>query len=459
VRRRLALAAAAITTTIVLAFAIPLGLIIRTVANDRALTTAERAAAAIAPAIATGMEAPSVAIVVDGVTDPAKAAVSVVMPDDTVVGPSVSVDDTIELARGNPKPFSVDVPGGRQVVTPVPRTDGSVAVVSVFVPAAQLEKGVQTAWLLLAGLSVVLVLAAVAVADRLARTIVVPVGELAATAERLGQGDLEARVEPAGPPEIVEVGHVLNRLAGRIGELLVAERELVADLSHRLRTPITALRLDADGLHDPAERDRVTGDVDELVRAVDRVIDEARRTVREGVGASGDLAEVTRERVAFWSVLAEEQGRESTVQIADGPCPVAVTRDDLEAALDAALGNVLSHTPDGTAFRVAVEPVPGEGARGQVAGGAGGEAPGGAGGQAPSGAGGPIWRLVVEDDGPGFADAEGQLIERGASGAGSTGLGLDIVRRTAEHSGGSLVLGRSPTGGARLEVTFGPPGA
>ena len=111
-------------------------------------------------------------------------------------------------------------------------------------------------------------------------------------------------------------------------------------------------------LRDDAERERVSGDVDELVRAVDRVIDEARRTVREGVGASGDLAEVTRERVAFWSALADEQGRAFTTEIAGGPCPVAVTVDDLEAALDAALGNVLSHTPDGTAFRVAVEPAP-----------------------------------------------------------------------------------------------------
>ena len=85
-------------------------------------------------------------------------------------------------------------------------------------------------------------------ADRVARGVVRPVADLAHTAERLGAGDLDARVEPAGPPEIVEVGHTLNRLAGRIVELLAAERELVADLSHRLRTPITALRLDAEAL-------------------------------------------------------------------------------------------------------------------------------------------------------------------------------------------------------------------
>jgi signal transduction histidine kinase len=438
VRRRLALAAAAITTTIVLAFAIPLGLIIRTVANDRAIATAERAAQAIAPVLATGVDPVIISSVVANVSDPLTADVSVVRADGTVLGAPVEIDDSITLARIDFRSFSTLVPGGRRVLVPVQRTDGSIDVISVFVPSDQLEKGVRTAWLLLAGLSVTLVAVAVAVADRLARTIVVPVGELAATAELLGQGELDARVSPAGPPEIIEVGHVLNRLAERIGELLAAERELVADLSHRLRTPITALRLDADSLRDETEREQVSTDVDELVRAVDRVIDEARRPGRQGMIVAADLAEVTRQRVRFWAVLAEDQGRAFDTGIVPGPCPVAVRRDELEAALDAALGNVLAHTPDGTAFRVMVGPAERRSGDG-----------------APNRGAGPAWLLVVEDDGPGFA--EPGVLERGTSGAGSTGLGLDIVRRTAEHSGGRFVMARSSTGGARLEVTFAAP--
>ena len=432
-RRRLVLAAAAITLTIVLAFAIPLGLMIRSVANDRALTTAERSAQALAPILATQTDPDSLDQVVAGLDDPA-ASVSVVRADGSIVGAPISPDDAVELARQSRRSFSTDVAGGRRVLVPVDTPDGTTDVISVFVPAAVLDKGVRTAWLLLGAVSLMLVAVAVAVADRLGRTVVTPVRDLAATAERLGQGELDARVVPAGPPEIVEVGHVLNRLAGRIGDLLAAERELVADLSHRLRTPITALRLDADSLRDPTERERVTDDVDELVRAVDQLIDEARRPVREGVGASCDLAEVTRDRVRFWSVLADEQGRSYEANIAAGRCEVPVTRSDLEAALDALLGNVLAHTPEGTGFRISVGPVmtgPGE-------------APGTAG-----------WRLVVDDDGPGFP-TDG-VVERGASGAGSTGLGLDIVRRTAEHSGGEMAIGRSPTGGARIAVTLHRP--
>jgi signal transduction histidine kinase len=431
VRRRLVLAAAAITTTIVLAFAIPLGLLIRSVANDRALSAGERAAQALAPVLASVTDEPTIERVVANVIDPAAGTVSVTGADGRVVGPPVAADDAVALARQSGRSFSTPVDGGRLVLVPVRVPDDSIDVITVFVPTAVLDKGVTQAWLLLGSLSVVLVLAAVVVADRLARTIVVPVSDLAGTAERLGQGDLDARVEPAGPPEIVEVGHVLNRLAERIGDLLAAERELVADLSHRLRTPITALRLDADGLADPAERERVTVDVDELVRAVDRLIDEARRPMREGIGSSCDLAAVAADRLAFWAALADDQGRAFTSDIPAGPCLVGAPEGDVEAALDALLGNVLSHTPDGTAFRVSLGPAPGS--------------PGDDG----------AWLLVLDDDGPGFPT--GGVIERGTSGAGSTGLGLDIVRRTAEHTGGSMVIGRSASGGARTEVTFGPP--
>ena len=161
-----------------------------------------------------------------------------------------------------------------------------------------------------------------AVADRLAR-IVRPV-ERAGGDRRAARRRATSTPGSSRPvrPRSSRSATSLNRLAGRIGELLAAERELVADLSHRLRTPITALRLDADGAaRRRAERERVSGDVDELVRAVDRLIDEARRPMREGVGAACDLAEVTRERVAFWAVLAEDQGRTSDSTIADGgPC-------------------------------------------------------------------------------------------------------------------------------------------
>jgi signal transduction histidine kinase len=219
------------------------------------------------------------------------------------------------------------------------------------------------------------------------------------------------------------VATAVNRLAGRIDELLAAERESAADLAHRLRTPLTALRLDVEGLPD-ADRARLLADVDAVGQGIDEVISEARRPIREGLGAGCDATTVVGERVHFWSVLAEEEGRAVTVELPGVPLPVRVAATDLGAAVDALLGNVFSHTPDGTAFAVAVRP--------RAAGGA---------------------ELTVSDTGLGTEPA---AVERGSSGGGSTGLGLDIARRTAEASGGELRIASSPAG-TSVTLELGPP--
>ena len=109
------------------------------------------------------------------------------------------------------------------------------------------------AWLLLGGVSLLLLLLSVLVADQLARSLVRPLTALAQASDRLAAGDLFARAAVAGPSEVRRAGAGLNRLAVRIGELLAHERETVADLSHRLRTPLTALRIDAESLRDVSE--------------------------------------------------------------------------------------------------------------------------------------------------------------------------------------------------------------
>ncbi len=140
-----------------------------------------------------------------------------------------------------------------------------------------------------------------------------------------------------------------------------------------------------------------------------------------------DAAAVVAERVAFWSVLAEDTERAVTVEVAHGPLPVALGKPDLEAVVDALLGNVFAHTPDGTAFAVELAARRDGGAR-----------------------------LVVADSGTGLpagVDPTG----RGASGAGSTGLGLDIARRAAAQAGGAFALDRPPSGGLRVVLDLGSP--
>jgi signal transduction histidine kinase len=243
--------------------------------------------------------------------------------------------------------------------------------------------------------------------------------DLAAVSHRLGRGELEDRADESAPGELGVVAGALNGLAGRIAEALREERETIADLSHRVRTPLTTLRMEAESLSEE-DSARIVAGVEAVNRAVTDVIQQARR--RGADPASTDAAAVVRARVAFWAVLAEDTDRELTVDVPAGPLPVALGQADLEACVDALLGNVFAHTPHGTPFAVRLSALPG-GAR-----------------------------LEVADSGPGLPS--GAVLERGVSGSGSSGLGLDIVRRAAERTGGSVRLAPGSSGGLTVTVTF-----
>jgi signal transduction histidine kinase len=410
VRGQLATLVAATTSVVLLAFLVPLGLLLRSEAEKSAISTATLRAQSLAALVAVDPAT---------VTNSIGADDSVFLPDGRVLGTPAGRTPAVELAaRG--RAFIAQSGSGVEVLVPVQGADGS-AVIRVYVPEPVLHAGVARTWTMLALLGLVLFAFGLVLADRLGRRLVDSVTGLARTADRLAGGDLTARVTPAGTPEIRRVGAELNRLATRIGELLTAEREEVADLAHRLRTPVTALRLDSDALRDADERARLAADVDALGRVVDEVIRSARRPVREGVRPYGDLAAVAADRVAFFSALADETGRAVHRSLPEHPVPVRASPEDLAVALDALLDNVFSHTPDGAALRVTVTP-------------------------RPDGAG----VLTVEDAGPGLA----QTVHRGQSTVGSTGLGLDIARRTAEAAGGSMHLGTSVLGGAKVDLEF-----
>jgi signal transduction histidine kinase len=417
-RRQLTVLVAATTSLVLLAFLVPLGLLLRSEAEQRAISAATLQAQSLAALVALDQTR------LDQVwADPSGARVSIFLPDGRVVGAPVDRTPAVQLAQRG-RAFTADAPGGVQVLVPVQGLPGGTAVIRSFVPDSVLHEGVLRTWSVLLLLGLGLFAVGLVVADRLGRRLVGSVTALAGTAERLSGGDLRARVVPDGPRELRVVGAELNRLATRIGELLAAEREGAADLAHRLRTPVTALRLDLDSLQDPEERARIAADVDALSRSVDEVIRSARRPEREGARPHSDLVAVVADRVAFWSALAEDTARTVECVVPSQPVPVRAARADLAAALDALLENVFTHTPEGTPLRVEVVARPGGGGR-----------------------------VVVDDTGPGFAD---RPAGRGHSGAGSTGLGLDIARRAAEASGGSLTVDRSPLGGARVSLHLGP---
>ncbi|HEX9856481.1 MAG TPA: HAMP domain-containing protein [Acidimicrobiia bacterium] len=430
-RGRLALVSLAVTTLVVLAFIIPLATLVKNQAEARALQRAETDAQSIATtlAITTASRAEVTPDLAQAVIEAfrSRQGVTIIFPDGTSIGaPFVGSPNLDEALRG--AAFTARTEGGAEVLVPVLTADtlasADTVVVRTFVTDAELRRGVTVAWLMLGGLGLFLITVAALAADRLARSVVRPVTALSDAARALGGGDLSVRVMPSGPAEVADTGEAFNYLAGRLRDLLSAERESVADLSHRLRTPLTALRLQAETLTDPLEAAGLLEDIDAMERAVDRMIEEARRPTEARQPAGADLASVVRHRATFWKILADEQGRPAAVHTTGGQLRVALDADELGALIDTLIENVFSHTGPGVGYSVEAKP-------------------------GPNG----LALLVVEDKGDGFA-VEGAT-SRGKSGGGSTGLGLDIALRAAQRTGGDLVVGNRPGGGGRVEVTFG----
>ncbi|MFI6479893.1 sensor histidine kinase [Nonomuraea sp. NPDC050663] len=422
-RGTLAVLMVAVTSMVALAFLVPLALIVKETAQSRALADAERQVSALVPVLAVTTEAADLELamarteagrrgdlVVHVVERPARAV------GGTGRAPAAEVARAAEQTAAS----TLERADGHILLRPVALDHARSAVIEVFVPAGELNRGVIGSWAVLTGVALVLVLGSVLVGDRLGARVVRATRRLGRAATALGRGELNERIHPEGPPELVAAATAFNAMANQVSHLLAAERELAADLSHRLRTPLTALRLSLDHLGPGAEQSRLA--LGRLEGEVDQIIAAARRPSR--APAEGcDAAEVLRERLTFWSALAEDQGRPWDLVGATLPVRVPVAAADLGAAVDALLGNVFRHTAEGTAFTVTLHEGTGTGTVG----------------------------ILVADAGSGIPDPETALT-RGASGAGSTGLGLDIARRLAESTGGSLRLDTSSLGGAQVQV-------
>lgn len=413
-RRQLVVVALATTLTVTIAFLVPLAILVRALAVERALEDADRVTRTLIPLLVSADE-PALSLAVEQLRATTNATVSVHLPRGQMLGAPVP-DSDIEAARAGRAIERTGEDGSRITLTPVISQSGGTSVIRVAVPASSLTAGVRSAWLTLVGIGLVLIVIAVLIADRLGRRAVQQAGELAAVARRIAAGDRGARAPRGDTPELADAARALNTLADRIDVLLAAEREAAADVSHRLRTPMTALRLDVDALPASHAATRVAHDLLALEVAVDRVIRSARGSGGHQ-SAVTDAGAVTRRRSDFWAALAHDEGRPWRCDCDDGLL-VALDNEDLSAALDALLGNVLSHTEPPAGCRISVHKD------------------------------GDEVRIRVDDDGPGLDPA---ALARGRSGGGSTGLGLDIARRTAERIGGTMTVGRHD-GGGRVEL-------
>ena len=419
-RWRLTLLVLATTSAVVLAFLVPMALLMRSLAAERTIARVTTEAQNLA-ATAAGSDEVQMANELRASDGDRLGRTTVFFPQGKAVGANTKEPIPAQVENGSALTDRKN--GAATIYVPAVTSRGTV-VVRTRVTSAELHRGVGRAIGILAGLGTVMLGVSAVSADALARRVSRPIRELAAAADSLHEGDLDSRVPERGPPEVVAMSRALNRLANRIDQLLISERESVADLSHRLRTPVTALRLDTESITDPEMAARLDQHVAHLERTVDAVLRDARRPVRQNVTVRCDVGAVVGERVTFWSALADEQNRLLRSRLPSRPTWARIDTVDLTDVIDVLIDNVFAHTEDGVQLEVSVTELPNR----EV-------------------------MLVVEDGGPGLPGAD--VVTRGLSLVGSSGLGLDIVRRAAIASGGRLELGRSQLGGAKIRVIFG----
>jgi signal transduction histidine kinase len=262
-----------------------------------------------------------------------------------------------------------------------------------------------------------------------------PLRRLDAAAARFATGDLTTIApDPGAPPEIAVLGATMNTMAQRLERLLAENRGFVADASHQLRTPLTALRLRLENLQSasrtPAEAEDLEAAIEETSRLAGLVGDLLRfaRAEEAATPETVDLAQLAADRVDTWSALADVADVTLDFTSPSGPVFAAAVPGGVEQILDNLIDNALSATPAGA--RVSVTVVRGRSAH----------------------------QLTIADEGPGLSnELKVRALDRfwrADHSASGSGLGLPIAGALAKASGGSLILADSPAGGLAVTVTL-----
>jgi signal transduction histidine kinase len=325
-------------------------------------------------------------------------------------------------------------PNARLIIaSPVVRDGDVVAVVVTDSPTGQLRSRILHGWLIIAAGESAAMLLAVGAAFRLTGWVLRPVRVLDAVTHDIATGRMKSRVAAAGgPPELRRLARSFNEMADNVEDVLEQQRAFVADASHQLRNPLSALllRIELLALELPEGNEEIASVRTEgkrLAQVLDDLLDLALAEHAAADLRLTDIGALADERMAAWRPLAEEKGvrlsgeRRAVTAWAD---PVA-----LSSALDAVIDNALKFTPTGEEVTVTVA------------------------------AGGDTCTIVVADHGPGLTSEELERVgdrfwrsNRHQNIKGS-GLGLSISRVLLTAGGGSITYAPNEPHGLRVTVT------
>jgi signal transduction histidine kinase len=251
-----------------------------------------------------------------------------------------------------------------------------------------------------------------------------PLSEVAAAAERLGQGVDAPPLAETGSLEVRLVARAFNSMQERLRRFVEDRTRMLAAISHDLRTPITLLRLRTEFIGDPEEQARMRATLDEMEAMIAATLSFAR----------DDATSEPRLRVDLVGLLSS-----ICYDLADAGLPVSfeptgrLPFECRPAALKRALTNLIENgVKYGHTARVALSALEAN------------------------------IRITVEDDGPGIPAAEQENVfapfyrlesSRNTS-TGGVGLGLSVARTVIHGHGGEVCLRNRPEGGLRAEVTL-----
>lgn len=283
-------------------------------------------------------------------------------------------------------------PSGRSAAQAVP-----IAVIRVAMPGEVIDERIERAWLLMAGLGVLVVALAAVVAARNARRLAAPLELLTRDAQALGDGDFTIRARRVGAREADAASEALEATARRLGQTLDRERAFSAHVSHQLRTPLTGLLLGLEsglGGGDPRQVIRTALERGEHLQ---EIIDDLVRLSRGGEGGRTPLD--------VRHLLDEVRSRaDVTVEMQDDLPEVRVSQAAVRQIVHVLVDNAATHgAPPITVSAVDV---------------------------------GTGMAIEVADAGPGIP--EGLDVFRAP--ADGHGIGLALARSLAEAEGGRLVL-------------------
>lgn len=298
---------------------------------------------------------------------------------------------------------------------------GTSGSLRLEVPAAPMHSMQRQAVGAVALVALASLAAGAAVAVVTARRVADPLRDVAARAARLAKGDFRPDPRRHGITELDRVSDVLDSATVEIAGRLQREHALVADVSHQLRSRLTAVRLRLDELSahaDPAvvqESEEAMAQVDRLTEAIDELVRDSRdqdAADHEPVPVVAELRGV----VAEWRHPFAEAGRKLVLS-GDPALRAPVTGSRLREAVAVLVDNALVH--GGGDCSVSVRTVYGGPDRE------------------------PLVAVEVADEGEGVSDELApHIFDRGFSGAGSTGVGLALARALIEADGGRLELQR-----------------